>query len=271
MRGAYGRRGRSHRLVAAASRSRPIRCGMTTDELMARVCPRIRDNGWAYYFVPETEAEGKELGLDLFQFYVLGRGGVLGDVEAEVVVSAFGYFNPTVLGPMWESAKAIAGPRDAARAHFECCAELGRSRLTDIEGLEAYCDAAGAVNAAADSVGLPLYAGFHAEPLVDDIPGRAMQLTAVLREFRGSAHLLAVRASGLDAQTAHFITRPNDVGMFGWSPDDPPPIGPEQRQAMERAEALTDAIVAPAYAVLDDAGSGALVRGIEGIAAALAS
>jgi hypothetical protein len=243
---------------------------MTTDELLARACPPIRDNGWAYYFVPETEAKGKELGLDLFQFYVLGRGGVLGDVEPEVVVSAFGYFNPTLLAPMWEAAKAIVAPRDAARAHFQCCAELGRSRLTGVDGLEAYCDAAGAVNDAADSVGLPLYAGFHAEPLVDDVPGRAMQLTAVLRELRGSAHLLAVRASGLDAKTAHFVTRPNDVAMFGWSDDDPATVGPEQRQAMAVAEALTDAMVGPAYAVLDDAGSEALARGIDGIAAALA-
>jgi hypothetical protein len=243
---------------------------MTTDELLARACPPIRDNGWAYYFVPETEAKGKELGLDLFQFYVLGRGGVLGDVEPEVVVSAFGYFNPTLLAPMWESAKAIVAPREAARAHFQCCAELGRSRLDGVEGLEAFCAAAGAVNDAADSVGLPLYAGFHAEPLVDDVPGRAMQLTAVLRELRGSAHLLAVRASGLDARTAHFITRPNDGAMFGWSEDDAPTVGPKQRQAMEAAEALTDAIVRPAYAVLDDAGSEALTRGIDGIAAALA-
>jgi hypothetical protein len=243
---------------------------MTTEELLARVCPPIRDNGWAYYFVPETEAKGKELGLDLFQFYVLGRGGVLGDVEPEVVVSAFGYFSPTLLAPMWESAKTIVAPREAARAHFECCAELGRSRLDGVEGLEAYCAAAGAVNDAADSVGLPLYAGFHAEPLVDDVPGRAMQLTAVLRELRGSAHLLAVRASGLDARTAHFITRPNDGAMFGWSEDEAPTVGPEQRRAMEVADALTDTIVGPAYAVLDDAGSEALARGIDGIAAALA-
>jgi hypothetical protein len=60
------------------------------------------------------------------------------------------------------------------------------------------------------------------------------------------------------------------VGMFGWSEEDPPPLGPEQRQGMEAAEALTDAIVARAYGVLDDAGAEALVRGIDGIAAALA-
>ncbi len=243
---------------------------MTTDELLAHACPLIRDNGWAYYFVPETQAKGDELGLELFQFYVLGRGGVLGDVEAEVVVSAFGYFSPTLLQPMWDSARQTVAPRDAAHSHFECCAELGRARLAQLDGLEAYCAAAGAVNDAADSVGLPLYAGFRAEPLVDDLPGRAMQLTAVLREFRGSAHLMAVRANGLDAKTAHYISRPNDTGMFGWSDDDAPATGPEQRQAMLAAESLTDDLVRPAYAVLDDAGRQALAKGIDQIAAALA-
>jgi hypothetical protein len=244
---------------------------MTTDELMARVCPLIRDNGWAYYFVPETEARAKELGLDIFQFYVLGRGGVLGDVEPEVVASAFGYFNPTVIEVMWNGARQVVAPRDAGRAHFLCSAELGRSRLAGVEGLDAYCEAAGAVNEAADYIGLPLYAGFRAEPLVDDVPGRAMQLTSVLREFRGSSHLLAVRASGLDAKTAHFISRPNDTAMFGWSDDDPPVIGEAELAALAAAESLTDELVRPAYSVLDAAGAKALDTGVARIAVALAS
>ncbi len=242
---------------------------MTTDELLARACPVIRDTGWAYYFTPETAARGKELGLDLFRFYFLGRGGVLGDVEAEVVVSAFGYFNPTVVRSMWDSARAVMAPREAARAHFACCADLGRSKLTGMDGLRAYCEAAGAVNDAADYVGLPLYAGFRGEPLAEDLPARALQLTAVLREFRGSAHLLAVRASGLDAKTAHYVTRPDEGEMFGWAEDDAPVIGSAERAAMAAADDLTDALVRPAYAVLDEAGADALATGVERIASAL--
>ena len=52
------------------------------------------DIGASFYFDPDTLARGKELGLDGFRFYVLGRGGVLGDVEPDVVRSAFGYFHP---------------------------------------------------------------------------------------------------------------------------------------------------------------------------------
>jgi len=244
---------------------------MTTDELIARACPIIRDTGWAYYFTPETGARGTELGLDLFRFYFLGRGGVLGDVEAEVVISAFGYFNPTVVRSMWDSARQVLAPRDAARAHFACCADLGRASLAGVEGLDLYCEAAGAVNDAADYVGLPLYAGFRGEPLADDLPARALQLTALLREFRGGAHLLAVRASGLDAKTAHFVTRPGDGEMFGWTEADSPTVTSAHRQAMAAAESLTDALVRPAYAVLDEAAAAALLTGVERVAAALRS
>ena len=241
---------------------------MNTQELMDQACPLIRDHGWAYFFVPETEAKGKELGLDVFQFYVLGRGGVLGNVESSVVASAFGYFNPSMIQQLWDSGRKLIEPRDAARAYFGCAAELGRLRFAGLGGLEGFCAAAGEVNDAADPTGLPLYAGFRAEPLVDDSAGRAMQLLSDLREFRGSAHLLAVRAEGLDARTAHLIKRPNDAELFGWSADDLLEITPEDREALDRAEVLTDSIVRAAYAALDDAGAEALLAGLHQIVAA---
>ena len=60
-------------------------------------------------------------------------------------------------------------------------------------GLEAFNASCEKILAATDGDSLPLFAAINAEPRVDDAPGRAMQLIAVLREFRGSAHLLAVR------------------------------------------------------------------------------
>lgn len=247
----------------------PYASAMTPDELVSKACPVIGDMGWAYYFVPETVAKGESLGLDVVQFYFLGRGGVLGDVESAVVASAFGYFNPSLVDEMWRSAKAKLAPREAARAHFECCADLGRARLAEVDHLEEFCAAAGAVNDAADPVALALYSGFRAEPLVDDAAGRAMQLVAVLRELRGSAHLVAVRAAGLDAKTAHFIRRPNDVGLFGWTEEDAPVMGTSEHEALAAADAMTDALVLPAYSVLEPAGRDALVAGLEAIRAAL--
>jgi len=242
---------------------------MTTDELIAHACPIIRDIGWAHYFAPEAESAAAELGIDLFTLYAIGRGGVLGDVESVVVASAFGYFNPEVVDALWNEGRTHIAPREAARVYLDCAAAVGRRRLAHIEGLDEMVAAADAVNEAADPVGLALYAGYKGELLVDDVPGRAMQLVDVLREFRGSAHLLALRASGVDARTAHFIKRPNDGAMFGWPADFVPEISDEQRAAVEAAEVLTDALVRPAYAVLDAAAADALVRGLDDMVAAL--
>jgi hypothetical protein len=243
---------------------------MTPEETVAHACPLIGTYGPAFYFAPATLARGKELELDGLRFYVLGRGGVLGDVEAGVIHSAFGYFAPALVEKMWTSAKERLAPRIAAREYMECGAAFGRARLTGVDGLDAFVAAADAVNDAADPVGLALYSGIAAEPLADDAPARAMQLLTVLRELRGSAHLLAVRASGLDAKTAHFIRRPADVGMFGWSADDPPVITDVQRAQLDAADALTDRLVLPAFSALDAAGRDDLVTGLDRIAAVLA-
>lgn len=243
---------------------------MNPEELVAVACPKISDMGSAFYFVPDTVARGKELGLDVVSFYVLGRGGVLGDVESTVIASAFGYFNPTLVAAMWDAARKTLTPRHAGHAYMECCAHFGRETFADVKGLDAFCQAAGAVHDAADPVGLALYAGISTEPLVDDGAGRAMQLVTILREFRGSAHLIALRASGLDAKTAHHIRRPDDAAMFGWSEEDAPTITAEERNTWAIAEQLTDRIVLPAYAVLDEAGREALVGGLVAMESALA-
>jgi hypothetical protein len=236
---------------------------MTSNAFVTDVSARINDLGWAYYFVPETLAKGEALGLDGFRFYFLGRGGVLGDVEAPVVASAFGYFNPALVADMWDSGRAIVAPREAARSHFACSAELGRRHFSGLGGLAEFCAAADAINNAADPIGLALYSGFRAAPMVDDLPGRAMQLVSVLREFRGSAHLIAVRGYGLDAKTAHFMRRPNDIGTFGWTDDDAPEIGDTEREKLAAADRITDRLVAAAYGVVDEAGQQAILAGLD--------
>jgi hypothetical protein len=244
---------------------------MNPEELVTTACPKINAMGWAFYFVPETFARGEELGLDGISFYIMGRGGVLGDVESSVIASAFGFFNPTLVQSMWSAGVKIVAPRDAGHAYMDCCANFGRSRFKDVLGLDAFCQAAGAVNDVADPFGLALYSGIMAEPLADDLPARAMQLVTVLREFRGSAHIVALRAKGLEPKVAHHIYRPGDGALFGWSEDEAPVISDEDRALGRDAETLTDRIVLPAYSVLDDAGRHSLVAGLEAMESALAA
>ncbi|MEQ8439329.1 MAG: hypothetical protein RIB65_17700 [Ilumatobacter fluminis] len=240
---------------------------MTPREVLQAIKQPTGDIGAVFYFHPATLERGKELGLDGFRFYFLGRGGVLGDVEAGVVQSAFGYFNPDLLAKMWNTGKEKVPPRDAARAYIECCHEVGRKAFEGIDGLDAYVEAATAVIDAVDGGALTLFAGVRAEPVPSDTAGAAIHQAMVLRELRGSAHLAAIAAVGVSTRVAHAIKRPDDLAMFGY--EEPPAVTDADRAALERAEQITDDILEPAFAVLSDEQGEALVAATTAMHAAL--
>ena len=221
-----------------------------------------------FIFHPDTVARGKELGLDGFRFYFLGRGGVLGDVDAAVVHSAFGYFNPGLVDKLWTSAKERLDPREAVREYIACAHAHARSLFDELSGLEAYVDAASAVINAADDSGLHLFAGWKSEPVPEDAAAAAYHQAVVLRELRGSAHLAAVRAVGLTSMVAHIIKRPNDVAVFGW-PEDAHTVTDDERERHTRAEEITDSIVESAVSALSDDQATALIAGTEAMYDAL--
>lgn len=239
---------------------------MTPRELVIRCSPLIAAIGSASYFTPETIAVGQEHGLGGFRFYFLGRGGVLGDVEPQVVTSAFGYFNPELVDKMWTSSREKLPPREAAGLYLGCNAELGRAKLGGLD-LEAFCAAAGAVNDAVDPAGLALYAGIDAEPQPADAAGRAMHLAACLREARGSAHLAAIITHGLDPRVAHYIRRPDFWESFGWSK--PPEVTARHHELLAAVDKSTDDMMQRPFSVLDPAGADAMLTGLAEIHAAL--
>ena len=242
---------------------------MTNEELVNTVCPILNDNGWKYYFTPNAIEVGKSMGLKGMEFYVAGRGGSLGDCDGSVVAAAFGYFNPVIINAAWNLATAKQPARVIGDAHYEVAAHLGREKLTDLPGLTEFTAAMEKVFNAADPDGFALFAAFKSMPLAQDTPGRAMQLAASLREFRGSAHLIAIRAVGLTSKQAHYVKRPNDVKGFGWGEDDAPLVDDTVRALMVEAEKLTDALCIPAYSVLNETERKALVDGTKAFEAAL--
>ena len=240
---------------------------MTPLEIVQQTSPVINQAGNVFYFHPDTLAKGKELGLDGFRFYFLGRGGVLGDVEPDVIVSAFGYFNPGLVETMWGSAKQKVAPRDAARAYLKCAEHIGTTKLTGLDVLESFNDAAETVIGGVDRSALTLFAGIAAEPLPDDPAARAYRNVCNLRELRGSQHLLAIVAAGLSPSVAHALRRPEDIASFGWDPA--PETSDDDREALAAADELTDRLQVPAIARLSDAQADAFVTGVELIAAHL--
>ena len=242
---------------------------MTARDTLTAIAGPTGDIGAAFYFHPATVAAGKELGLNGFTFYILGRGGALGDVSPAVVSAAFGYFNPDTIAAAWEKARATMSPPAAAQAYFDECAKRGTELLTDIDDdvLRAYIEAADVVIDHADLAAAPLFAGISQLACSDDPAGCAMQKAAVLRELRGSVHLCAVLASGLSDAQAHAIKRPGDVAVFGWEEAPSVPIDGDIK--MDAAEELTNMMLERAYFALTSDQAEALVAGTKAMHAAL--
>ena len=186
-----------------------------------------------------------------YAYYVTGRGGVLGDVDADVVSSAFGFFAPSIIRKMWEAGVAVEGARAAAARYGDACATFGRARLDGFAGASRLAELGERVATGCSSAGLSLFAGWRSEPLPADAPARAFFLVHVLRELRGSAHIVAVLASGLSPVEA--VLASNGVAgaeRFGWVGPFPD-VAPDAKAG---AEALTDDLVEGLYrSVLSDA------------------
>jgi hypothetical protein len=124
--------------------------------------------------------------------------------------------------------------------------------------LDAFNSAMAKIVAAQAPDGLPMFAGIAAEPLSDDPAGRALQLTAVVRELRGSLHLVAVLAAGLSTQVAHYLKRPDAYELFGWT--DPPTVRGSDQARLEAAEHMTDELVVGAFSAVTSDEADLIVR-----------
>jgi hypothetical protein len=220
---------------------------VTANEAMRIADPIIHDVGSAFMIHADTMARAGENGFDNpFAFYFAGRGGVLGDVDADVVVAAMGWFQPEMVRMMWEQGVAVAGAREAARRYGQACAAWGRDHLGSVEAIDRVAVLGQQLVGSAEGSGLPLFSGWRAEPLADDAPARAIQLIHTLREWRGGLHLVATTANGLSPLEA-ILTNEGEgqARFFGWTGDFPDCAALKERQ--DRAQQMTDALSEKVY------------------------
>ncbi|MGH3803618.1 MAG: SCO6745 family protein [Pseudonocardiaceae bacterium] len=177
----------------------------------------VHDVGTSWMISPATAARGTELGYrDRMPFYFAGRGGVLGNVHADVVSAAMGWWEPGLVRANWEEGMAVADARGAARQYGRACAAWGEEHFANID-TDRFVELAERVVATAEGSGVPLFAGWRAEPLVEAGPGRALQLIHLLREWRGGVHLAATTAVGLSPLDAILSNEgPRQAKLFGW-------------------------------------------------------
>lgn len=171
---------------------------------------------------PDTFAAGMAVGFaNPLAAYVAGRGGVLGEATGVTVAAVFAVFEPDFVAALWAKGIAVRGAVGAADLYWSQTADFGRKYLAGAEGLDRLAELAEKVIEATPGAGLPLYAGWRTMSLVDDAPGRAMQVMFVLRELRAAVHFNILTNSGITPVEAHMLNKGPSAGqayarMFGW-------------------------------------------------------
>lgn len=233
--------------------------------LAAAVKEQIGSLGGAFMISREAKAFSQETGLEGWAPYLRGRCGVLGEVDADVVASAAGFFPVEVVRAAWNSGRPGVPADRAAHRYAQVCQDFGRRKLAGFGEADRLAELLDGVVADAGPVGAPLFAGWRAMPLPDDGPARVLQLAHVLRELRGGMHITAVLASGLTPLQAMLVGGSQIIPdgeasarYFGWTGPFPA-LSDEVRQGRFRAERLTDELVAPAFASLTEAAGAELV------------
>jgi hypothetical protein len=200
----------------------------------------IHDIGTAIYRSPDVFAWAAEWGWsNAFAFYFAGRGGMLGDVGPNVVASAFGWFEPTMVASLFDEGVAVAGAGGAAQRMAEAHAQWGRKHLGGVEDVESIAAVTETLVDGLEGSGLPLFVGWRAAPRPDDAAGRVAQLMQILREWRGGLHLVATTAVGLTPLESILTNEgTGQAKFFGW----PQPFADCEsiRHKHDEAEAITD-------------------------------
>lgn len=244
---------------------------MTGDEVAKATAATVGGLASGFMVDPATYAAGTERGFAGLDFYFAGRGGVLGDVGADVVAAAMVFFHPDHVRTQWDSGAGIM-PRDEASAVFAACeARWADEHLADDAGVDwrTLADLAGKVVQNATPGGAPLFAAWRAveAPSAGRSPRQAaLHQMNCLRELRLARHGAAVVVTGLDVGDAVRHRTPHMAPIFGW---DQAPVADGVPQLWDDAERLTNQASGRDYAVLDDDEAAELVRLCEAATAAV--
>jgi hypothetical protein len=166
-----------------------------------------------------------ELGLDFLTSYVGGRAASLGDPAGAVVAAAFAWFEPGLVGGLWDAARAAVPPDQLGQARDESTVASLREVLAGEDPAEVASLLADAAQGA-DGMGRPLFSGRRADGRPADAVHCLWWACGLVREHRGDSHVAAVAAAGLSPVEANILTE-LWVGMpllsytatRGWPPE----------------------------------------------------
>ena len=200
----------------------------------------VHDIGTAIYLSPDVFAWATEWGWsNPFAFYFAGRGGMLGEVSADVVVSAMGWFAPDAVRAMYTEGIQGKGASEAAARMAEAHSKWGAAHYAGVDGLEDKVAVCEELVGGLEGSAIPLFVGFREADRSDSPAGRAAQLMQALREWRGGLHLVSTTAVGLSPLEA-ILTNEGEgqAKFFGWP--EPFPDVEDLKAKHDEAEAMTD-------------------------------
>lgn len=221
------------------------------DDLARRVGKPIGDLPSNFMLDSATYEYGNQLGFDGLDFYVCGRGGALGNVDAAVVSAAFVFFNRAMIRQRWERGSKVMPPAQAAEEFAGCLHRWSSQHLDADLDYEQLAELLGRIVSSASVAGAPVFAGWMSLPEPSDPAALVMHRLNGLRELRGALHQSAIIAAGLDPLVALLIKTPFMAGVFGW--EEPYPDVELAKEAWHEAEAATNRSMGCVLKVLGEA------------------
>jgi hypothetical protein len=244
--------------------------------------------------VPEANEEYGAFGINPAGGYFASRSAPIGAVPNEVIIATFYNFSPGAIRKAMPGVWEKASPQQLQAARFRvverACRRVGVA-LTDEQIAEARA-LVDPVVAGLTLGGRPLAAGNAAVPLPDDPLTALWQQITVVREWRGDAHIAVLVAN--DISPAECLALQVGLGRFpaklaqatrqwpedqwtaaldsmrarGWAAEDGT-ITDAGKDAREANEAATDALCAPIWRPIGEAGAARLKELIAPIHAAI--
>lgn len=236
---------------------------MTTAETARSIAGPVNDLGGRFMLDGATYLRGAELGFAGLDFYVCGRAGVLGEVDADTVVAELGFFEPDRVRADWVAGAAVMPPRAAAQEFMACGHAWGRDHLPADLPARRLAELVGRIvdgtgTAGTSTAGLGLFRAWSRVPWPDDDPATALHALHLLRELRGGIHVRAAQEAGLDPHTAVIVRAGEGMAaLFGWTAPHPDPE--PARAAWDAVEQVTSERAATTLEVLDKAEQAELV------------
>ena len=151
---------------------------------------------------------------------------MLGDVGADVVTSALGWFEANVVEAMYTEGAWCRSGQGGLRPGWPRPIRDGAGRIRRRRGSRRHRRRHPGGLVGLEGSAIPLFVGWRGGAPLRQAAGRAAQLIQILREWRGGLHLVATTAVGLFPLEAILTDEgPGQASFFGWSepfPDAPP-------------------------------------------------